>query len=197
MKVVVSKLWLCGWLALLWAGDSRAEELSRLTVLFRHAIDGNPLHLDSLRYKNASQETYSVERLSYLLSGFVLESETGERHSLDDQYAWIDLARRRVSLDLAQIPKGRYRSLTFQIGIDPKTNHDETAAFPATHPLNPNLNGLHWSWQGGYIFLALEGKWRASEKTLSGFAYHLARNPNRTQIVLSGDFNLSKDLLTN
>jgi len=55
------------------------------------------------------------------------------------------------------------------------------------------LNGLHWSWQGGYIFLALEGAFRAKNGSPAGFSYHLARSPNRTALTFEGDFDLTAD----
>jgi cytochrome c peroxidase len=44
---------------------------------------------------------------------------------------------------------------------------------------------LHWSWQGGFIFLALEGLWRNAAGQLDGWAYHLARDTNATHITLA------------
>ena len=61
------------------------------------------------------------------------------------------------------------------------------------YPLNANLDGLSWSWQGGYIFLALEGHYRVGAGDLNGFAYHLARDPNRTRISLTAQIDLSHD----
>lgn len=172
----------------------QAEETSTLQLSFRHVISGNPVLLDSLRYENPSEETFSFSRVSYLLSEFSLETQDGTRVALPDQVAWIDVARKRTAALLSSIPKGKYRSLRFHIGLKAQDNHRGTASYPADHPLNPNLNGLHWSWQGGYIFLALEGKFRTKQSSLSGYSYHLARTPNRTAVELSGDFDLKQPL---
>ncbi len=84
---------------------------------------------------------------------------------------------------------------------------------PADHPLNPNLNGLHWNWQGGYILLALEGRWspvaasrqsaalqnnsaallRDAATKLDGFSFHFANDTNRTRINLAAAFDLTRD----
>ena len=32
----------------------------------------------------------------------------------------------------------------------------------------------HWGWMGGYVFLALEGKWSQPDGKQSGYSYHLA-----------------------
>ena len=75
--------------------------------------------------------------------------------------------------------------MRFLVGLNTNLNHADIAQFPASHPLNPNLNGLHWSWQGGFIFLALEGLWRNAGGELDGWAYHLARDTNATRITLA------------
>ncbi len=169
---------------------------SSLQISVRHTFAGEPLQMDSLRYKNAPGETLSIARVSYLLSGFALEKESGAWLEVTNQYAWIDAGARRESIRLEAIPEGSYRAIRFYIGPGAAANHADPAKFPADHALNPNLNGLHWNWQGGYIFLALEGLFRtAPGHALGGFAYHFARYPNRVPIVMSGRFDLSHDVV--
>lgn len=164
-----------------------------LEVVVRHSFNGAPLLLDSLRYRNAAGETLSVTRLSYLLSGFAVEREDGTWLEIPDQYAWMDAARGRTHARLPGIPGANYRALRFHIGPDPAGNAADPARFAADHPLNANLNGLHWGWQGGYIFLALEGRYATDPTDLKGYAHHLARDPNRTRVSLAAPLDLTQD----
>ena len=164
-----------------------------LEIAVRHTFNGGPLLLDSLRYQTAAGETLSFTRLSYLLSGFALEREDGGWVELPGRYAWMDAEKRRTAVRLEGVPEGAYRALRFHIGPDAKANAGDPAKLPADHPLNPNLNGLHWSWQGGYVFLAVEGHYRAGTAELKGYAYHLARDPNRTRISLAAPLDLTHD----
>jgi cytochrome c peroxidase len=164
-----------------------------LEIEVRPTFESSPLLLDSLRYQTAAAETLSFTRLSCLLSGFALEREDGVWLELPDQYAWLDAEKRRNVVRLEGVPAGAYRALRFHIGPDAKANASDPAKFPAAHALNPNLNGLHWSWQGGYIFLAVEGHYRAPASELKGYAYHLARDPNRTRISLTASLDLAHD----
>lgn len=182
---------------------------SGLELTIRPVFNGAPLLLDSLRYPNAAGETLSVTRLSYLLSGFALEREDGTWVEQAEGDAWLDAAKHRDTVRLADIPAGRYRALRFYLGPDPGSNAADSSRFPAGHPLNPNLNGLHWSWQGGYIFLALEGLYRGRSAAtgdaanppppavaapgINGYAYHLARDPRRTLITLAAPLDLTRD----
>jgi cytochrome c peroxidase len=162
-----------------------------LEIAVRPTFDGQPLLLDSLRYSNAAQETLSFTRLSYLLSGFALEREDGGWVELPSQFAWMDAEKRRSVARLDHIPEGKYRALRFYLGPDEEANAADPANYPPDHPLNPNLNGLHWSWQGGYIFLAAEGHFRAGSDEIKGYAFHLARDPNRTRINLTAQLDLT------
>ena len=164
-----------------------------LEIAMRHTFNGDPLLLDSLRYQNAAGETVSFTRMSYLLSGFAIEREDGTWLEVPDQHAWMDAAKRRTSLRLDGIAGGKYRALRFHIGPDATANASDPAKLAADHPLNANLNGLHWSWQGGYIFLAIEGHFRAGASELKGYAHHLARDPNRTRISLAAPLDLTHD----
>ena len=159
----------------------------------QHKFNGAPLLLDSLRYKNAAGEEMSVTRLSYLLGGFALEREDGTWIEAPGQFAWMDAEKRRTVVRLENLPAGKYRSVRFYLGPDAAANAADPSKYPADHPLNPNLNGLHWSWQGGYIFLAIEGHWRTAAGELKGYSYHLARDPNRTSINLAVPLDLTHD----
>ncbi len=164
-----------------------------LELTVRHTFNGDPLLLDSLRYQNAAGETLSVTRLSYLLSGFAIERDDGVWVEVPGRDAWMDAGKRRTVVRLDGVPEGKYRALRFHLGPDAKANTADPAKIPADHPLNPNLNGLHWSWQTGYIFLAIEGHYRTGASELKGYAHHLARNPNRTRISLAAPLDLTHD----
>ena len=166
---------------------------ARLEVAIAPQFAGEPLTLDSLRHRNAAGETLAVTRLSCLLGGFALQREDGTWHETPDSDAWLDAATRRLTLDLEGIPPARYRALRFHVGPDAAANAADPSRFPAGHALNPAVNGLHWSWQGGYIFMALEGHFRKDNEAPQGFIWHLARDPNRTCITLSADLDCRQD----
>jgi cytochrome c peroxidase len=164
-----------------------------LQVEVRPTFNGEPLLLDSLRYQNAAGETLSISRLSYLLSGFGLERADGSYVELPGAVAWLDAAQHRTAIRLTDVPAGSFRAVRFQVGPDAQTNAGDPAKWPASHPLNANLNNLYWGWQGGYIFLALEGHFRGTDAAIGGYAMHLARDPNRTCIRIEAPLDLEHD----
>ncbi|HRK13452.1 MAG TPA: cytochrome c peroxidase [Prosthecobacter sp.] len=164
-----------------------------LTLVFQPVAGNEPLVLDAPRHRNAAGETWSVSRLSYLVSGVSLQRADGSWLGLPDAIAWMDAATRRDTLRIEKIPAGPYQALRFHIGLDPLTNAADPASHPPEHPLNPNLNGLHWSWQGGYIFLVMEGLHGTDPGRLTGYAFHLAREPFRTAVTLPCALDLRDD----
>ena len=166
---------------------------STLHGVVRHEGGRQPLLLDSLLYSTQAGESFSITRASYFLSGFALRKKDGGWLELPPAVAWLDAAKRNTRFALEGVPAGQYTGLRFHVGLDAEANVSSPAKHAPGHPLNPNVNGLHWSWQGGYIFLALEGSWRGKDGGLSGFSYHFARDANRTAITLDGAFDLSGD----
>jgi len=166
---------------------------TNLETVIQPTFTGSPLILDSLRYENSAKETLSFTRISFLLSGFALEKDSGGWTELSDQDVWCDAERHRLQFILRDIPPATYRAIRFYFGPDEKTNHADISKIPADDPLNPNINGLHWNWQGGYIFLALEGYFRKGNEQPTGYSYHFARDPRRTPISLTAPIDLRHD----
>jgi cytochrome c peroxidase len=157
-------------------------------------MSGELVQPGSLRYHTSAKENFSIVRVSFLVSDLALQRPDGSWLELTNEVAWFDLERGRLSHRVASVPSGEYRSIRFHIGLDEKQNHSDPAKYSADHPLNPNLNGLHWDWQGGYIFLALEGLWRNASGVLDGWSYHFARDTNRTRINLAAQLTITNDL---
>ena len=156
-------------------------------------VSGEILQPASLRYQTSAGETFSITRVSYLVSEFALQRNDGSWLEISDSVAWMDYGQNRNSVRLEKIPAGEFRAMRFSVGLNKNLNHADIAQFPATHPLNPNVNGLHWSWQGGFIFLALEGLWRNSAGALDGWAYHLARDTNAVRVTLAAPLEITNE----
>jgi hypothetical protein len=165
-----------------------------LEVAITPKFSGENIQPSSLRYHTAAGESFSFTRVSYLLSDFALQRPDGSWMEFSNSAAWLDFEQNRRSFRLENIPAGEFRSLRFSVGLGTNLNHADVARFPASHPLNPNVNGLRWSWQGGYIFLALEGMWRNAAGQFDGWSYHLARDANCTSVTLAAPMELTNEM---
>jgi cytochrome c peroxidase len=178
-------------LALLWLLPVGSAATLQIEITPR--VSGENLQPASLRYQTWAGESFSITRVSYLVSDFGLQRNDGMWLEISNSVAWLDFDQNRNSIWLERIPAGEFSTVRFTVGLNTNLNHADVATFPAGHPLNPNLNRLHWSWQGGFIFLALEGLWRNSSGELDGWAYHLARDMNATRITLAAPLLINNE----
>ncbi len=186
--------WRIFWTTILigWAMALRSGAVT-LDLDFRPTWDAKPLELEALRHETGAGELLSVTRLSALLSGAALETADGNWVEVTPGHAWIDLASGRLRWTLNSVPPAQYRALRFWIGPDSVENHADPAKRLPDDPLSPGLNGLHWDWQGGYIFMALEGRYRSGTGPIAGYSMHFARDPRRTQVSLATSLDLRQD----
>ncbi len=168
-------------------------DAATLQIQITSKVSGENLQPASFRYQTSAGETFSITRVSYLVSDFALQRNDGSWLEFSNSVAWLDFDANRNSIWLEKIPAGEFCSVRFLVGLNTNLNHADISQFPAGHPLNPNLNGLHWSWQGGFVFLALEGLWRNANGEMDGWAYHLARDTNATRITLAAPLQITNE----
>lgn len=134
-----------------------------------------------------------VTRIDCLLSGLALQKEDGTWLESKDWFAYLSTAAGRLTAKVSGMPAGEYKGIRFRIGVDESTNKSDPNRFAADHALNPQVNGLHWGWQGGYIFMALEGRLSKDGKK-SGFSYHIANAPQLMTVELPVAFRGGRPL---
>ena len=178
-------------LLLLLAASLPAAEL---TLQFNPRWQGAALAVPSAPLTNAAGQTLRITRLAALVSGVTLWRSDGVQVRLEGQQGFLDAASGRLAVTFTAVPAGDYRGLEFQLGVPEAVNHGDPGRWPAGHPLNPLVNGLHWGWQGGYVFLALEGRWRetADGAAERGFSYHLATDARRMSLRFAANFRVEQ-----
>jgi cytochrome c peroxidase len=130
----------------------------------------------------------AVTRLDLLLSDFSLQRLDGTWTDPADWHGYFRAEQplRRQPAPAAVVP-GSYVAARFAVGVRPWQNHADPNRLGPDDPLHPVVNGLHWGWTGGYIFLALEGHWpydHAAAGRTGGYSYHLAGDENRVTVTL-------------
>lgn len=177
-----------------WASPGSAEGGAEATVAprlrgeVRLRYEGVPLVFDESRYRTAGGQQISVARLDLLISDLALRATNGSWVSARDRFVYVSGREGRTGFALSGFGAGRYDRVRFHVGVPPAENHASPGRYEAGHALNPNVNGLHWSWQGGYVFLALEGRWGPGRR---GYAYHLATDAMLTSVELPVTLDLS------
>jgi cytochrome c peroxidase len=148
------------------------------------------------RLVNDAGQALRITRLAALVSGVTLLRSDGSSVRLEGQYGFINVEGGRREVRLRGVPEEDYVGLEFQVGVPPEVNHANPGQWPAGHVLNPVVDGLHWSWQGGYVFLALEGRWHergaATGGAERGFSYHLATDARRMRVGFRANFHVER-----
>ena len=102
------------------------------------------------------EEVY-IDRLEYYLSMFTLVHDGGQETAIEGAYVLADGVVDELH-PLGEVEGVEsVEALKFFVGIDPDNNHADPAAWPADHPLAPQVPSMHWGWASGYRFIALEG----------------------------------------
>ena len=126
----------------------------------------------------------TVTRLDWLVSGLALQRKDGSWMNGRDWFGYLSGAERRLSVDADGVLAGDFTAIRFRVGLDAETDAADPARWGPDHALHPGVNHLHWGWQNGYVFLALEGRTPAK----GGFSYHLARQEEPMTVEIPVEF---------
>ncbi|MBL0740679.1 MbnP family protein [Chryseolinea lacunae] len=157
--------------------DESIAESGPITLEFDNVVGATNLQLNTTNtpYTNAKGEAYKLTWLTYYVSNVKLKKADGtvfEDPIKSDGSAGYylvdenDAASQEITLK--NVPAGDYTEVTFTIGVD-ASQVDQGAQTGALDP----AKGLFWSWNSGYIFLAIEGVSPASTETENVFQYHV------------------------
>mgnify|MGYP000966308009 CR=1 FL=1 len=182
----------CAVLALLREADARAAT-RQLQIEFQAEWNGTPLELDR-PIETAHLPEFSISRLDALLSGLALQRPDGTWLESRDWFVHLSAAKQKWTAIADGLPAGTaFRAIRFQVGLPKAVDASDPNLRSADHPLHPDVCGLHWGWQGGYVFSALEGHFSGGRGQVSGFSYHLAGSvpPMWVQVPVSLSSNAS------
>jgi len=164
-----------------------AAHAADVTLAWRPVVGTTPMVIASPALVKVGANDLSFTRLSALVSSVAFVRPDGSFAQLEGQFGALALDEGHDGFTLRGVPADRYIGLQFLVGIRPEVNH------AAGHALNPLADGLHWSWQGGYIFLAMEGHYRRANGELGGWSLHLANDPRLTLIELPAPMEITGD----
>jgi len=120
---------------------------------------------------------FGVTRLQYYISRFTAVKENGDLY-IDNGFHYIDaLIPENNTLVLSNLPQGKYKEITFAVGLDSLLN--QTDKLPTT------VENLNMAWPilmgGGYHFVKMEGVYEDATGN-HGYAVHIGRNENVIRI---------------
>ncbi len=165
-----------------------AKEAKDVGVEVRFEQQGKPVEFGG----RAGGQGVEITRLDFLMSGLALKRTDGTWLESSGWYACFRGSEGRCHALLEGVPAQAYTGVRFVVGVDEAGEKADVNRWPATHALNPVVNGLHWGWQGGFIYAALEGHYTKSDGAVGGFSYHLAGEKQRMTVELEGALDLTR-----
>lgn len=179
--------------------EVKKTDLNLLKIEVQPTFNGMPITIGNFMGTNASGDTLKLNIWKFLLSGFKLNQVSGGNLVLPQQYAYLSTEENKLSFSLTGLSEGNFNGFDFVIGVDSTTNHADPAQWAGGQPLNPALNGMHWGWAGGYIFMMLEGEYKHGKK--GTYSFHMATDDFKKSIHVSvptfsyAKFNTSKTMV--
>lgn len=166
-----------------------------LSVEFDNIVGSDDLQLNTGTYTNASGEDFTVTKLKYYVSNFVLTKMDGTVYTVpqDSCYFLIDESDEATHEPILNIPEGEYKTVSFLIGVDSLRNTMDVSH--RTGVLDPSGAGadMYWGWNSGYIFFKMEGTSPAS--TMGGdFMYHIGGFGGYTSATINNIKKVTLDL---
>ncbi|MDH5367925.1 MAG: hypothetical protein OEW67_13145 [Cyclobacteriaceae bacterium] len=140
-----------------------------VSFAFTQTVGGGQLMTNSLNYTNAAGNTFSVEKLQYIISDVTLHKKGGGS-TIIDEYHFVDIANASTLTFNAGIllEEGIYDRLSFVFGLKEDKN---------ISGVHTDLNALSWSWPdalgGGYHFMKLEGRYIDTLANTSSYTTHM------------------------
>jgi hypothetical protein len=159
------------------SNDENISESGPMTIEFDNVVGATNLQLNTsgAPYTNSRGEAYKLTWLTYYVSNIKLKKTDGtifqdpiKSDGSAGYYLVDENDAESQEITLENVPAGEYTEITFTIGVD-ASQVDQGAQ---TGDLDPS-KGLFWSWNTGYIFMALEGMSPASNEPGNVFQYHV------------------------
>lgn len=141
---------------------------SSLTIRFNHLIGNKPLVLDTVHYRNALHQDFTVTKLKYYVGQFRLIGKNGTTYKSKSYFLIDEENPETKDISLEGIEDGEYTEVRFMLGVDSLDN----CSGAQSGALDP-INAMFWTWNSGYIFLKFEGKAPLSDAPGHMFEYHI------------------------
>ncbi len=143
--------------------------------------------------ETADGEEVKFRRLEYYISQIALVHDGGQITKVDITWLLIN-AGTSTNVMLGNFNITSLEEIRFAVGVEPAVNHDDPSAFAPSHPLSPKSPSMHWGWEAGYRFVALEGS--AGPMRNQNMEIHSLGDVNYKQIKISTSGTLAGSDLT-
>jgi hypothetical protein len=180
--------------------QSKADKKIEIQMEFQNVIGDQPLKLKDQFYTNNAGEKFNITTFNYFISNIKLRQKNGMEYTVpqDSSYFLLkDTDPQSKKLRL-HVPKGKYTSLSFTIGVDSLRNTMDISRRTGALDISGGmLEGMYWTWNSGYIFMKLEGDCDQAQVDRTGqkkFRYHIGGFGGYSKPALNNIRTITLDL---
>lgn len=154
---------------------TQAQQNVFLTVT--HKLGNAPFAFNQTAQNNLMQN-FKFTRLSYYISGIKIIHDGGQETAVPNKYilAYADF---NIVENLGAFNVTSVEGIKFSIGVNAPTNNADPSLQPVGSPLYFQTPPMHWGWNAGYFFSAIEGL--AGANLTTNFEMHSLGNANYFQ----------------
>lgn len=149
--------------------NNNSTQAGKADFTFENKVGNADLAMNGTTYKNQNGDDFTVSTFNYYISNIKLTTTDGKTYVEPESYHLVKQDKPdSKKFTLNNIPAGKYKSVTFLIGVDSLRNVSgaQTGAL-ATE------NNMFWSWNTGYIMMKFEGTSPQSAATNNSLTYHV------------------------
>ncbi|MDZ4744562.1 MAG: MbnP family protein [bacterium] len=132
-------------------------------LYINHTVNGQPFDTNTVYEKDGY--SFKITALRYYLSQIELVYKGGHVVKLTDLYLLVNA--NKTQLQLGNVQTGEIDSIRFHVGVDKEHNHLDPSSYTFNHPLYHQTPSMHWGWEGGYRFIAMDGYAGTTSQTLN------------------------------
>lgn len=132
-----------------------AQAQSDVYLKINHRLGADPFAFNT-DTETADGEEVKFRRLEYYISQIALVHDGGQITKVNDTWLLVN-AGSSTNVLLGNFAITSLEEIRFAVGIEPTVNHKDPSAYAPSHPLAPKSPSMHWGWEAGYRFVALEG----------------------------------------
>ncbi len=134
---------------------SLAFAQSNVYLKLNHQLNGSAFQLNTAATNNTGAQ-FDVVRMQYYLGEITLIHDGGLETTVPSTWFLVDGSIAFNEL-LGSYAINTLESIRFGVGVDTTVNHLDPSTYASGHPLAPQQPSMHWGWQSGYRFAAMEG----------------------------------------
>ncbi len=128
---------------------------TEVVLNIQHKFGSGDLVMDS-PYTTQAGYDLKIERLEYYLSELEIVHDGGQITPVPNTWLLVRPAQ-DTAFALGSFNIQTIEAINFSVGVDPAVNNADPSLYAANHPLAPQNPSMHWGWNAGYRFVALEG----------------------------------------